>query len=271
MTLLISSINKEELESDSIKKEIREYWDRTKEHAFFKDDEEEEAWRNSLLEEFGLEKLKILDVGTGNGSLALVLAGMGHDVVGIDISEGMLSVARKKAEERGVNPDLRIGDAESLEFEDGCFDAVVSRIVLWTLPNPQKAINEWRRVLKPGGKVYTFEIESWGRNKGTGRWIKKNLGLFLITITERKNAWKTAHYSKDVNESLPICYEKSSSSAINKVELFRNGGFKDVSVFKMGEVSDISQKKREEVPLRYKLTWGNSGDYLWYYIRGCKT
>ncbi|MCG7850557.1 MAG: class I SAM-dependent methyltransferase, partial [ANME-2 cluster archaeon] len=118
MTILISSINKEEFESDCIKKEIREYWDRTKEHAFFKDEEEEKAWRNSLLEEFGSKKLKILDVGTGNGSLALVLAGMGHDVVGIDISEGMLSVARKKAEERGVNPDLRIGDAESLEFED---------------------------------------------------------------------------------------------------------------------------------------------------------
>ncbi|MCK4938328.1 MAG: hypothetical protein KAR85_06970 [Methanosarcinales archaeon] len=53
MTLLISSINKEELESDCIKNEIREYWDRIKEHAFFKDDEEEKAWRNSLLEEFG--------------------------------------------------------------------------------------------------------------------------------------------------------------------------------------------------------------------------
>ncbi|MCG7850564.1 MAG: hypothetical protein MIO93_15510, partial [ANME-2 cluster archaeon] len=77
--------------------------------------------------------------------------------------------------------------------------------------------------------------------------------------------------SKSVNENLPICYEKSSSSAINKVELFRKGGFEDVSVFKMEEVSDISQKKREEVPLRYKLTRGNSGDHLWYYIRGCKT
>jgi len=271
MTLLISSINKEELKPDNIKEEIREYWDRTKEHAFFKNDEEEKAWRNSLLKEFGSKTLKILDVGTGNGSLALVLAGMGHDVVGIDISEGMLSVARKKAEERGVNPDLRIGDAESLEFEDGCFDAVVSRIVLWTLPNPQKAINEWKRVLRPGGKVYTFEIESWGRNAGTGRWIKKNLGLSLITIIERKNAWKTEHYSKYVNENLPICYEKSSSSAINKVELFRKDGFKDVSVFKMEEVSDISVKNRRRVPLRYKLTWGNSGANIWYYIRGCKT
>jgi 2-polyprenyl-3-methyl-5-hydroxy-6-metoxy-1,4-benzoquinol methylase len=90
-------------ESDRIKEQIKEYWDRTREHAFFKDgeeeeEEEEEAWRNSLHAEFGVgrEKQKIVDVGTGNGSLALLLAEMGHDVVGIDISEGMLSVARKK-------------------------------------------------------------------------------------------------------------------------------------------------------------------------------
>jgi len=105
-----------ELESDSVKEEIKEYWDRTKEHAFFKDDLEEEAWRRSLHEEFGTEKLKILDVGAGNGSLSLLFAEMGHDVVGIDISKEMLSVAKKKAKERGIDPDLRIGDAESLEF-----------------------------------------------------------------------------------------------------------------------------------------------------------
>jgi ubiquinone/menaquinone biosynthesis C-methylase UbiE len=255
---------------NDVKKKIKDYWDCTKEHAFFKNDAEEEVWRKSLHEEFGVERLKILDVGTGNGSLALLLAEMGHDVVGIDISKGMLSVARKKAKERGINPDLRIGDAESLDFEDKSLDAVVSRIVLWTLPHPGKAISEWGRVLKPGGKVYTFETDSWGKRKGTDRWIKRNLGLLLITIIERKNAWKTAGYSKDVNESLPLCYEKSSSSAINKVELFRRGGFEDVSVFKMEEVSEISQKKRKEVPLRYKLVWGDFGDHVWYYIRGCK-
>ncbi|HJH25688.1 MAG TPA: hypothetical protein C5S37_02705 [Methanophagales archaeon] len=265
-------MEKEKFESNRIKEKIKEYWDRTKEHAFFKDDEEEEAWKNSLHGEFGVdgEKLKILDVGTGNGSLALLLAEMGHDVVGIDISEEMLSVARKKAKEREVNPDLRIGDAESLDFGEESFDAVVSRIVLWTLPQPETAISEWRRVLKPRGKVYTFEIDSLGKKKGAGRWIKKNLGLFLITIIERKNAWKLAHYSKDVNESLPLCYEKASSSAINKVELFRKGGFEDVTLFKMEEVNEIFQKKQEEVPLRYKLVWGDFGDRVWYYLRGCK-
>ena len=266
-------MEKGEFESDRIKERIKEYWDRTREHAFFKDGEEEKAWRNSLHAEFGVgveKKQKILDVGTGNGSLALLLAEMGHEVVGIDISEGMLSVAKKKAKERGVKPDLRIGDAESLDFGDDSFDAVVSRIVLWTLPHPETAISEWRRVLKPGGEVYTFEIDSSGRRKGTDGWIKRNLGLFLIAIIERKNAWRRAHYSKDINESLPLCYEKGSSSAINKVELFRKGGFEDVTVFKMEEVNGVFHKKQEETPLRYKLAWGDFGNRVWYYIRGCK-
>ena len=262
-------MKKKEFESERIKEKIKEYWDCTREHAFFKDNAEEEAWKNSLCEEFGTEKLKLLDVGTGNGSLALIFAEMGHEVVGIDISEKMLSVAIEKAKERGVNPDLRIGDGESLDFEDESFDAVVSRIVLWTLPHPETAIREWQRVLKPGGKVYTFEIDSSGRRNGTDRWIKRNLGLFLITIIERKNAWKMAHYSKDINESLPLCYNKASSNAINKVELFRKCGFDDVTVFSMEEVNEIN--KQEETPLRYKLVWGDFTDCMWYYIRGCKS
>ena len=261
-------MEKKELELDGVKEEIKEYWDITKEHAFFKNDLEEDAWRRSLHEEFGTEKLKILDVGAGNGSLSLLFAEMGHDVVGIDISEGMLSVAKNKAKERGVNPDLRIGDAESLDFGDESFDAVVSRIVLWTLPNPETAMAEWMRVLKPGGRVYTFEIDSSGRRKPG--WIKRNLGLFLITLSERKNAWKRSHYSKEVNESLPLGFEKSSSTAIKKVELFRKGGFEDVSVFAMEEVSEISQRNRKDVSLGYKLARGDYGYSAWYYIRGGK-
>lgn len=266
-----SAMEREGLESDKVKQKIKEYWDCTREHAFFKDDAEEEAWRKVLHEEFGTENLKILDVGTGNGSLALLFAEMGHEVVGIDISEEMLAVAIEKAKERGVSPDLRVGDAESLDFEDKSFDAVVSRIVLWTLPHPETAIREWQRVLKPGGEVYTFEIDSSGRRNRKDRWIKRNLGLFLITIIERKNAWKRAHYSKDINESLPLCYDNASSNAINKVELFRKCGFDDVTVFTMEKVNEIFHKEQGETPLRYKLAWGDFGDRVWYYIRGCKS
>ncbi len=118
--------------------------------------------------------------------------------------------------------------------------------------------------------MYTFEIDSPGKRKETGRKIKRNLGLLLITIIERKNAWsRMADYGEDIKENLPLCYDKASSSAINKVELFRKGEFEDVTLFKMDEVNEILNKQ-EEVPLRYKLVWGDFGDRVWYYIRGCK-
>jgi hypothetical protein len=124
------------------------------------------------------------------------------------------------------------------------------------------------RVLKPGGRVYTFEIDSSGRRKSG--WIKRNLGLFLITLSERKNAWKRSNYSNEVAESLPLGFEKASSTAIKKVELFRKGGFEDVSVFAMEEVSEISQRNRKDVSLGYKLARGDYGYSAWYYIRGGK-
>lgn len=257
-------------ESEGIKNEIRDYWNNVREHAFFENDAEEKLWRKALINELGVEKRKILDVGTGNGSLSLLLAELGHDVVGIDLSEGMLSVARKKANERGVSLDLRIGDAESLDFESERFDVVVSRLVLWTLPHPEKAIAEWSRVLSSGGNAYSFEVESWGRKSGIDNWIKRTLGLLMITAVERKNAWKMAHYSKDVNKRLPLSYDKGSSSIINRLELFRKSGFENVTAFKMAEVSELCQKQEEETPLRYKLAWGDKDNCRWYYIKGDK-
>jgi ubiquinone/menaquinone biosynthesis C-methylase UbiE len=90
-----------------------------------------------------------LDVGTGTGQFALYLAGSGYIVTGIDLAENMISHAKQNAGRHKFDIDFQIGDAERLEFEDNTFDVVVSRNLLWTLPNPQKAIFEWRRVMKP--------------------------------------------------------------------------------------------------------------------------
>jgi ubiquinone/menaquinone biosynthesis C-methylase UbiE len=141
------------------KDEISEYWtkdcsfyDNYPEHGLTK--REEELWEKFLHTEIGDEPLKILDVGTGTGSISLILSKLGHEVSGIDISSGMLSVCERKAGERGLKLDLHIGDAEALPFPDNNFDLITSRWVLWTLLQPEIAINEWKRVLKP-------EAESW--------------------------------------------------------------------------------------------------------------
>ena len=103
--------------------------------------------------------LRILDVGTGSGFFAVLLAEKGHHVTGIDLTPAMIEEAGRLAAERQVEVDFRVMDAEKLEFEDGQFDAVVSRNLTWTLPHPEQAYREWLRVLKPGGVLLNFDAD----------------------------------------------------------------------------------------------------------------
>jgi ubiquinone/menaquinone biosynthesis C-methylase UbiE len=96
---------------------------------------------------------KAIDMGTGTGNFAVYLARLGFRVTGIDISERMIRKAKEHAENLNLNIDFQQQDAESLPFEDSAFDVVVSRNLLWTLPNPEKALEEWRRILKTPGAL----------------------------------------------------------------------------------------------------------------------
>jgi len=102
-------------------------------------------------------KLDALDVGCGTGFLTFELAGRGHRVTGIDFAPAMIAEARRKAAERGAAVRLEEGDAEQLQFAAGSFDLVVSRHLLWTLPHPEAAIDEWMRVLRPGGRLVVVD------------------------------------------------------------------------------------------------------------------
>lgn len=136
---------------------MRKYWDwRSSTFGLDKDKSPDiaNAWESTLHElvsESGGKRA--LDVGTGMGQFAVYLARGGFDVTGIDISERMIANAEKYASNEGLNIDFRVGDAERLDFEDDAFDVVVARNLLWTLPHPEKALREWRRVIKPGGKL----------------------------------------------------------------------------------------------------------------------
>lgn len=101
---------------------------------------------------------RVLDVGTGTGLVALQAASRvapHGSVLGIDLSEGMLAVARAKAAQAGFAKHLnfRRMDAEALELEDRSFDAVVSLFALFHFPNPLRALQEMYRVLRPRGTL----------------------------------------------------------------------------------------------------------------------
>jgi SAM-dependent methyltransferase len=108
--------------------------------------------------------MRVLDTATGPGYVAERAATRGAHPVGVDISDGMLELARS----RQPQLEFRWADAESLPFEDGSFDAVVGGFVLNHLPNPERAMAEAGRVLAPGGAVAYSVWDRPERNRING-------------------------------------------------------------------------------------------------------
>lgn len=103
--------------------------------------------------------LKVLDVGTGTGMIALLVAELGHEVTGADYSEAMLEVAARKAKQaaRDLNISFAHTDAMLDELANAQFDVVVCRHLLWALPYPEEVLRRWREVCRPGGKIIVID------------------------------------------------------------------------------------------------------------------
>jgi demethylmenaquinone methyltransferase/2-methoxy-6-polyprenyl-1,4-benzoquinol methylase len=100
---------------------------------------------------------RVLDCGVGNGSLLIALASLlkgPADFYAIDTSAEMLVQAKSVMQHAGLDPHLQQADVMSLPYEDQSFDVVMAAHVLEHLPDPQRALAEMVRVLKPGGKVF---------------------------------------------------------------------------------------------------------------------
>jgi ubiquinone/menaquinone biosynthesis C-methylase UbiE len=151
-------------QSDVVKQQVAAHWNRRA--ASFDQDfghsiqtlAERAAWDRILdLVLPSRAGLDVLDAGCGTGFLSFELAARGHRVTGVDFAPAMLAEARRKAAERGVSVRFEEADAEQLPFEPGSFDLAISRHLLWTLPHPAAAIDEWIRVLRPGGRLIVVD------------------------------------------------------------------------------------------------------------------
>jgi len=179
----------------------------------------------------------VLDVGTGTGIVAFQVAhhvGVSGKVVGIDLSDGMLGKATKKAAIAGTNGHVTFQkmDAEMLTFEDGSFDAVVSLFALRHFPHPQVALKEMFRVLRPGGKLviavgsgpplFSFEGLVAGLRR-VPEYFKKGQGQRLIAcdflngLVEKylpeSEGMEEAQWTKDLvhlTESVPTLVKSAS-------------------------------------------------------------
>ena len=104
---------------------------------------------NMFLKDKG--RCKIVDMGTGVGTVAIELALMGHEVSAIDINSKVLKAAQALAEEFGVNIEFIEDDVQNPKLPKDSFDVIVARNCLWNLTKPLDAYSKWRDLLKPGG------------------------------------------------------------------------------------------------------------------------
>lgn len=128
---------------------------------------------------------RILEVGVGTG-ISLPDYATRNRVFGIDISEPMLRKARTRVVELGLShiEGLAVMDAERLDFADESFDVVVAQYVVTAVPNPEAALDEFARVLRPGGEiVLTSRV---GADKGVRRALEHG-----FAPVARRLGWRT--------------------------------------------------------------------------------
>jgi 2-polyprenyl-3-methyl-5-hydroxy-6-metoxy-1,4-benzoquinol methylase len=117
-----------------------------------------QAWLDLIRENTRTrEALDVLDVGTGPGFFAILMALDGHRVTAIDCTESMIAQARTNAEREGAKVNFILADSHATDFPNETFDLIISRNVTWTLLDADRTYCEWKRILKPGGRVVIFD------------------------------------------------------------------------------------------------------------------
>jgi len=158
------------LQNWTLKDEIREYWssraptfDLSPGHEIFSDDERA-AWHTLIHKHLGRgEGRKALDLASGTGVISRLLSEMGYDVTGIDFAGPMLERARQKAQDLALPIRFLEADAERTMMPEKAFDAIMTRHLVWTLPDPALAFADWFRVLKQGGRLLIVDVDSSAR------------------------------------------------------------------------------------------------------------
>lgn len=115
------------------------------------------AWWSVLSPLLSTGNPRVADIGCGTGSVSLLLAENGCDVTGLDLSPAMVELATAKARDADLDIDFRVGDAADPALEAGAFDVVLSRHVVWALPEPETALERWAALLAPGGRLVLVE------------------------------------------------------------------------------------------------------------------
>lgn len=161
----------------------------------------------------------ILDIATGTGDMAIMACKLLNParVVGIDISEQMLEVGRKKIEKEGLTGKIQLqsGDSETIKFAENTFDAVMAAFGVRNFENLEKGLSEMLRVLKPGGQLVILEFSKPRQTAVRGlynlymsvvaptvaQWFKQNKEAYLY-LCESANAFPERQHFVDILNKL---------------------------------------------------------------------
>lgn len=155
------------------------------------------VWARSL-EALITQGSKILEVAPGPGYLSIELARAGAEVVGIDISESFVEIARRNAREAGVRVEFRQGNASALPFADESFTHVVCTSSFKNFSEPLAALREMHRVLVPGGIAWLSDLRGDVSDEEIDRYVRDGMGMkglnaFTTRMTFKKMLRKRAY------------------------------------------------------------------------------
>ena len=154
-------------------------------------------WRKKAIAELKqMAPKRILDVATGTADMAILLNKIisPKEIIGIDISEGMLEIGRKKISNLGKDLNIRLeqGDCEDLHYPDNQFDAITVAFGVRNFENLEKGLQEMLRVLKPAGKLVVLEFSQPGNSKFRMlcKFYLSRIAPFLVQIFSKKQAYQ---------------------------------------------------------------------------------
>jgi len=155
---------------------------------------------------------KILDVATGTGQQAFAFAKKGYEVIGIDLSEAMLNVAKRK--NKFINAKFEVADATNLPFEDNSFDVISISFALHDMPLSirEKVLKEMVRVTKPQGVIVIVDYDL----------PKNKIGKFLIY--HFVSLFESKYYENFIRVDLEALFHKNRIKIIEKNTVLRGAG-----------------------------------------------
>ena len=175
----------------------------------------------------------VLEIGCGMGIDSSELARRGCKVTAVDLTERGIALAKKNFERLHLSGELRTANAEALPFGDGSFDAVYSCGVLHHSPDTQRAVDEVRRVLKPGGKAFIMLYSKYSLNN-FAHWVLRK-PFEMSKAKPDADAPVTRRYSE---RELAHLFRAFQGASFRKRYLF-GAGWKPIAYFVPTLVNDL--------------------------------